>query len=164
MPLPVRGNEQACLLSIANKDHDVWAVGTQATVLLSRQTGGKSWETVRLPLSESMMGALDFHAVCCFGTHVWIAGRPGSVVFHSPDQGKTWETQKTGQPLPLHSLCFVSESQGYAIGELGTILQTKDTGKSWQVMRRGGHRSAALFVSAHAQQLPLGTMATAVRR
>lgn len=159
LPLPVHGNTQACLMSVAARNNDVWAVGTHATVAISRQTGGKSWEPVQLPFSDVMLGALDFHSVNCVGDHVWIVGRPGSVVLHSPDQGKTWEMLKTGQPLPLHCVYFVNETQGYAAGELGTILKTKDAGKSWQMMRRGGVRSAALFVSAQAQQIPLGTMA-----
>lgn len=159
LPLPIRGCEKACLTAMTCKDHDVWAVGTHATVLLSRQTGGKSWEHVKLPMPDHLIGLLDFNTVCCVGSHVWIAGRPGSVVFHSWDSGKSWEAQRTSQPLPLHCLCFVNESQGYAVGELGTILQTKDSGKTWQVARRGGHRSAAMFVSASAQQIPVGTMA-----
>ncbi|MFT3878142.1 MAG: YCF48-related protein [Gemmatales bacterium] len=159
LSIPIRGCEKVCLNAMACKDHDVWAVGTQATVLLSRQTGGKSWEIIKLPMREQLMGLLDFNAVCCFGSHVWIAGRPGSVVFHSWDNGKSWEAQRTSQPMPLHGLCFVSETQGYALGELGTILLTKDSGKTWQVARRGGHRSAAMFVSSSAQQIPVGTIA-----
>lgn len=85
LPLPIRGCEKACLTAMTCKDHDVWAVGTHATVLLSRQTGGKSWEHVKLPMPDHLIGLLDFNTVCCVGSHVWIAGRPGSVVFHSWD-------------------------------------------------------------------------------
>lgn len=159
LPIPQRGLETTCFTAMSSQGHDVWAVGTYATVMLSRQTGGKTFEPVKLTIPETLVGCLDFNAVACQGDHVWIAGRPGSVVFHSWDRGTSWEAQRTGQPLPLHHLCFVSETKGYALGELGTILQTSDAGKTWQVKRRGGHRSAVLFVSAQAQQIPVGSMA-----
>lgn len=159
LPLPQRGLEACCLTAMSKQGHDVWVVGTHATVMLSRQTGGKSFEPVKLAIPDNIVGLLDFNTVSCQGDHVWIAGRPGSVVFHSWDRGKSWEAQRTGQPLPLHQLCFISETQGYALGELGTILQTGDGGKTWQLKRRGGHRAAALFVTSQSQQLPLGTMA-----
>lgn len=159
LPLPGMAPATTCLTAITVKDHDTWVVGTQGTVLLSRRTGGKSFEPVKLPVPESVAHCLDFNTVCCMGGHVWIAGRPGSVVFHSWDQGKTWEALRTGQPMPLQAMCFVDEMTGFACGELGTMLRTNDGGKTWKVMRRGGHRSAVLFVSSQARQIPLGTMA-----
>lgn len=165
--LPTKLPPQVAMLSMAAKDHDIWAVGTRATVLVSRKTGGKSWEPVKLPMPDHLMASLDFNSVCCQGDHVWIAGRPGSVVFHSWDRGQSWEAQRTGQAFPLQSMCFADEKTGWAVGECGTILQTKDGGRSWAVRRRGGHRSAVMFVTAQAprhqanlaHQLPLGTMA-----
>ncbi|MFO0815938.1 MAG: YCF48-related protein [Gemmatales bacterium] len=159
LPVTHKGMEQICLNALGVSDQDVWAVGTHATVMLSRQTGGKSFEPMVLPLSPAVSNQLDFNAVACKGDHVWIAGRPGSVVYHSPDRGKTWEVQRTGQPLPVHALCFASESVGFAMGELGTILSTRDAGKTWQLMRRGGHRTAVMAVTAQGQQMPLGTIA-----
>jgi len=165
--LPTRLPRDMVLQAMAAKDHDVWAVGTQATVLVSRKTAGKNWEAVELPMPGHLRGSLDFNSVCCQGDHVWIAGRPGSVVFHSWDRGKSWEAQRTGQAFPLNHLCFADEKTGWAVGECGTILQTKDGGRSWAVRRRGGHRSGLMFVTAQASrhqtasghQLPLGTMA-----
>ena len=51
----------------------------------------------------------------------WVAGRPGSVVLHSVDKGQTWKLLGTGQPLPLHGVCFLNEQKGWAVGELGTV-------------------------------------------
>src|SRR5205807_5435934 len=86
--------------------------------------------------------------VALIDQNVWVTGRPGSVVFHSPDLGKTWEAQPTGQSLPLHALHFYDAQNGWAVGELGTILATADGGRSWAVQRRGGQRAAVLFVHA----------------
>ncbi len=157
--LPNKRPAASSLRGMAAKDQDVWAVGSQATVMVSRQTQGKSWEPVELPLSNSLRGCLDFSAVCCHGNHVWVAGRPGSVIFHSWDRGQSWEAQRTGQPLPLHGICFAGESTGWAVGELGTILMTTDGGKNWSVRRRGGHRSALMMVTTQKQDLAVGTVA-----
>jgi photosystem II stability/assembly factor-like uncharacterized protein len=159
LPLARKGMEPICLNSLCVRDQDMWAVGTHATVLLSRQTGGKSFEPVTLPLSPAIMQHLDFNTVACSGDHVWIAGRPGTVVYHSSDRGKTWEAQRTGQPMPLHAMSFSNDMTGFAIGELGTILGTKDAGKTWTLLRRGGQRTAVMMITAQGQQMPLGSMA-----
>lgn len=159
LPIAIKGFKNINWMSVTNCDQDVWAVGTQAGVMLSRQTGGKSFEPVTMPIPDAVQRQLDFNSVCAVGNHVWIVGRPGTFVYHSADRGKTWEMQQTKQPLPLHQVNFVSETVGFCIGELGTILKTSDSGATWTVVRRGGHRSAVLFVTAQNQQMPLGTIA-----
>lgn len=159
LPIAIKGCERINWMSVACCDQDVWGVGTQAGVILSRQTGGKSFEPVTMPIPDAVRRQLDFNSVCAVGNHVWIVGRPGTFVYHSPDRGKTWEMQRSTQSLPLHQVNFVSESVGYCVGELGTILKTSDSGATWSVVRRGGHRSAVLFVTANGQQMPLGSIA-----
>jgi hypothetical protein len=127
--------------------------------MLSHDTAGVRWGFADLKLPQEVRAALDFDAVAVRGSHVWAVGRPGSVVLHSADDGATWEVLKTGQPLPLHAVCFLDEKRGWACGELGTILATIDGGKSWTVQRQGGMRSAVLFVHASARSVPLDTVA-----
>jgi photosystem II stability/assembly factor-like uncharacterized protein len=156
---PQIARSQVYWRDIAANGQDAWLVGSQAAVMVSRQTNGKSWEAVSLGLSESLQRSFDFDTVCCKGDHIWIAGRPGSVILHSGDNGKSWELQPTGQSLPLHAIRFITEAYGWAIGEMGTILQTTDGGKSWTVRRRGGHRAALMTVVNQCENLPVGTMA-----
>src|SRR5262249_40158710 len=54
---------------------------------------------------------------------------------------------------------FTDENTGWAVGELGTVLGTRDGGKTWKVQRRGGQRAAILFVHARSQGVPLDTIA-----
>src|SRR5262249_15860980 len=61
--------------------------------------------------------------------------------------------------LPLHGVYFADERNGWAVGDLGSILATGDGGKSWTVQHRGGHRAAVLFVHARDAGLPLDTAA-----
>jgi photosystem II stability/assembly factor-like uncharacterized protein len=144
--------------------HRVWnralAVGDGAALLVSRTSGarwGYAEQVQQWP--RDLRANLDFHAVYCADNHAWVVGRPGSVVLHSPDLGDTWELLPTRQPLPLNAVFFLNEKCGWAVGELGTILCTRDGGKTWDLQHRGGQRAAILFVHADAPGLPVDTVA-----
>lgn len=102
---------------------------------------------------------LNCKAVTGYGATRWAAGSPGSVVMRSTDGGSKWETCNTGWNLPLHALAAASESEVYAVGELGAILKSADGGKTWKLQRAGGQRSAVLFANAFARNVPLDAMA-----
>ncbi|MFN4261877.1 MAG: YCF48-related protein [Gemmataceae bacterium] len=135
------------------------AVGQGGLVLISTNTAGLRWGFADLQLPMDVLACCDFHAVSCVGDHIWIVGRPGSVVLHSPDRGVTWQLHGTGQPLALHGVHFIDAQQGWAVGELGCILATRDGGRTWKTQRRGGQRAAVLFIHAQATGIPLDTMA-----
>jgi photosystem II stability/assembly factor-like uncharacterized protein len=134
------------------------AVG-QGGLVLTTDAAGSSWNFAELGLPKNVGYDWDFRAVHGAGKQYWVVGRPGSVVLHSGDDGAHWEVQKTGQALPLNAVYFADEQHGWAVGELGLVLATTDSGKSWQVQHRGGQRSAALFVHARAAGTPLDTIA-----
>jgi photosystem II stability/assembly factor-like uncharacterized protein/tetratricopeptide (TPR) repeat protein len=135
------------------------AVGQGGLVLVSKKSRGSTWDYAELPLPQAVREAWDFHAVHGTGPHVWAVGRPGSVALHSPDAGKSWHVVRTGQPLPLHGVFFRDENNGWAVGDLGTIVATADGGKTWQVQHRGGERLAVLCVHARPATAPLDTVA-----
>lgn len=128
-------------------------------VVLSSTSSGKSWGFANLPLSHDVRACLDFYAVAHKGASVWIVGRPGSVLLRSTNHGETWETYATGQSLPLASVHFHSETNGWAVGAAGTILATTDGGKTWSVQRQGGKRAAALLAHGRTHHLPVDTLA-----
>jgi len=43
-----------------------------------------------------------------------------------------WTPQRTGSLAWLHSVFFVDQNRGWAVGSRGTLLSTNDGGKSWQ--------------------------------
>jgi photosystem II stability/assembly factor-like uncharacterized protein len=43
-----------------------------------------------------------------------------------------WAKQRTGTLAWLHSVYFVDQNRGFAVGSRGTLLMTDDGGKSWQ--------------------------------
>ena len=134
------------------------AVG-QGGLILTSASDGKAWAFADTKLPTKVLANLDFHAVHAVKDKIWIAGRPGSVLLHSGDGGATWSFQKTGQPLPLHSVFFFDEKLGFAVGDAGTILASKDGGKSWDIQHRGGQRVAALCVHSLNKNLPVDTLA-----
>jgi len=150
------------------------AVGQGGLLVLSPDNAGGSWgyaSGLHLPLA--IRSSWDFHAIYCTRTDAWVVGRPGSVILHSHDLGETWDIQHTGQPLPLNGVFFLNASHGWAVGELGEILNTQDGGKNWRVQRCGGKRAAILMVHARTDSIPFpslaieggqqGYLATAVR-
>lgn len=151
------GGRTLCGLQL--RGDDGIAVGQGGLVLLSKKSRGSSWGYADLQVPQKVREQWDFHAVHGVGNHFWIVGRPGSVAIHSPDAGKTWEVVRTQQTMPLHGVFFHDEKQGWAVGELGTIVATADGGKSWQVQRRGGSRAAVLHVHARGSGVPLDTVA-----
>jgi photosystem II stability/assembly factor-like uncharacterized protein len=136
------------------------AVGQGALVLINEDVGRRDWALADLNLPSELRSGWDFHAVGQAGNGIWVVGRPGSVLLHSGNRGGTWEVVKTKQPLPLNGVFFADDKQGWAVGELGAILTTADSGTTWTVQRRGGERAAILCVHARPAGVPLETVAT----
>jgi photosystem II stability/assembly factor-like uncharacterized protein len=141
-----------------------WLVGDGGVVLTSKDLG-HSWQSPPADLSELAGEHFDFCALAVIDARVWIAGSPGTRVFHSSDGGRSWQSFATGQSAPLRGLTFVDSAQGWAVGDLGNILITRDGGRSWHLQRpsgyRGGRRAALLGVFAGANDVPLELLAEA---
>ncbi len=135
-------------------DETGWLVGDQGLVMTSA-TGGVTWQSPPTPLPPDLRHVANFHSVERKGAHVWIAGAPGSVIWHSPDAGKTWEPQPTDSALPVHRVRFANETLGLAVGELGSVLRTDDSGRTWKTVRGRDRRLAVLSIPARVTQTPL---------
>jgi photosystem II stability/assembly factor-like uncharacterized protein len=135
----------------------VWLAGEGGLVMQSRD-GGRRWIdlTQRLPMGSRQF---DFTALAARGDDVWVAGTPGTLVFHSPDAGTTWEALPTGGNLPISAMTFVDRHHGWAAGALGTIMTTRDGGRSWRIQRQAADRVALLCISSRAENVPLEVVA-----
>ena len=136
---------------------DGWLIGDGGLVL-NTNDGGFTWTSPpqALPTAASHF---DFRALATYGTHCWIAGSPGTYVFHSADGGQTWQTQRTDHQAPLRAITFLDDNRGWAVGALGTILATRDGGRSWRPQRSGGTRAALLGVFSQPQRVPFEVLA-----
>jgi len=131
-----------------------WLVGDGGLVLRTGD-GGRSWSLPAARLPGGMAEYFDFHCVSVSGARCWIAGTPGTRVLHSADGGQSWQVFDTGQPLPLRAITFLDDYRGWAVGAMGTILATRDSGRTWQIQRRGGERAAWLCLTSQADGIPL---------
>jgi len=131
-----------------------WLVGQGGLVRLTADLGA-TWQTPPGNPPQGIAQQFDFAALAVIGPKVWVAGSPGTRVLHSPDAGRSWTAFSTGQSLPIRSLCFVDDTHGWAVGELGTILATTDGGQTWQRSRAGGTRAALLGIFSEPEQVPL---------
>lgn len=136
-----------------------WLVGDGALVRVT-EDGGQAWGPPPSELPPSLTDWFDWRTVAARGDRVWIAGSPGSIVLHSTDAGATWRLTRTGVSTPITAVTFVDDQNGWAVGELGVILTTRDGGMSWRAQRGESRRVAAAFVAATPQDLPAELLAT----
>ncbi|HIE27576.1 TPA: hypothetical protein EYP66_09840 [Candidatus Poribacteria bacterium] len=103
-----------------------WVVGTimeGMTILaasLYTKDGGKNWKTTRISdwaIGDKGMGA-------------------GGVIFYTNDGGKDWQVQYHST-WKLTAVCFVSEKEGWTVGQNGTILHTQNGGEDWELQDAG---------------------------
>ncbi len=125
-----------------------WLVG-DGGLILHQERGSIVWQTPAATPPREVRNLFDFRTVAARGKKVWVAGEPGTVVWHSPDAGQTWVRHSTHQTLPIAALCFATDDCGWAVGALGTILQTTDGGTTWLPVRGADRRMA--YLTAHSQ-------------
>lgn len=131
-----------------------WLVGDGGLVLRTYD-GGIEWRMPRGRIPDIAFDQIDFRAHAAKGSHVWVAGSPGTVVLHSGDAGETWQLLRTEQHAPLRAIFFLDEHRGWAAGDLGTILGTRDGGRTWTVQQRGAAQAALLALYSLPERLPL---------
>lgn len=136
-------------------EQGAWLAGDDGLLLHSRD-GGLNWTPTQEP--PAAVGNAHWRSIAVHGNHTWIVGDPGSHVLHSADGGASWELQLTGQPLPLHAVWFLDAHHGWAAGALGTLLSTRDGGRTWK-RQHGSGRAAVLGVFAHESAIPLEMIA-----
>lgn len=119
--------DDVLLLSATKVGDEILAVGEHGHVLKSADHG-ESWRQI-----ENVPVNILLTKVVSVGSSVWAVGHDATVI-HSGDGGETWELQfyDPDRQLPLLSVYFMDQDNGFAIGAYGTILTTHDGGQNWQ--------------------------------
>jgi len=136
---PVR--EALFAVDFADADHG-FAVGARGTILKTSDAG-RSWS--RLPVTlpdefgEELPLELSLFGVSAISTtNVWAVG-DGGLVLHSSD-GSSWTRIPVDEAVfaddnlterILNDIQFADASSGWIAGEFGTVLRSRDGGRSW---------------------------------
>ena len=96
------------------------AVGNDGQTLYTSD-GGANWE-------ERPNGSKTWQEVFLSQTgKAWAVGFSGAIAL-SEDWGYTWQTQKSGVYGALNGIHFINDSEGWIVGDYGTILHTTNGG------------------------------------
>jgi photosystem II stability/assembly factor-like uncharacterized protein len=116
-----------------------WIVGDY-NVILETTDGGTSWQS-----DNDLTGYMaDYYGICSPDSgrqnHVWISGGRSytslSVVGKSVGNG-TWSPQIMGFAGRLVRIFFLNDTLGWAVGDSGLVLSTKNGGTWWNQLPSG---------------------------
>jgi len=126
-----------------SRDGHGWLAG-DGGFLLQSQDGGISWAPPAGRLTTRLNDLIDFHCIDRNGKNVCAAGSPGSFVLHSNDDGRSWTFRKMASGTPLRQIHFINASTVVAVGAMGVIHRSEDSGLTWTAVRNGDYRAAMM--------------------
>ncbi len=121
------------LLSVALHDSGLAvAVGGFGALVIS-EDGGATWEAHHLDWTELQPEGLEAHLYgvsISDGGEILICGE-FAMILASGDRGRTWQVRHRGD-ASLFAMHVDSQGLGFAVGQEGTVLRTRDAGATWQ--------------------------------
>jgi photosystem II stability/assembly factor-like uncharacterized protein len=140
------GNPDRFHLNAINriKGGGLFIVG-EAGVIFRSKDGGESWETLESPYTGSFFGVTGTHerdVVISFG----LRGH----LYRSQNAGNTWTRVDTGSESALMSATVSEEGDISVVGNSGTVLFSKDGGRSFTEVIREDRLSntSAVFIES----------------
>ena len=115
----------------------------EAGIIFRSKDGGESWQTLDSPYAGSFFGVIGTHerdAVIAFG----LRGN----LYRSQNAGNTWIAVDSGSEGTLMSAAISQEGDISVVGNSGTVLFSKDGGRSFSEIIRGDRLSntSAVFI------------------
>ncbi len=113
-----------------------WVTVTNSNRIYKTVDGGKTWT------DTSVITTMNWEAVFTRenGNYVWIAGEDS--IKYSQDGGGTWMGGAVASEFSTHNLYdlyFTDNSNGWAVGDNGLVLNSNDGGASWTWKHSGNH-------------------------
>lgn len=126
------------------KGGNLFIVG-EAGVIFRSKDAGETWETIESPYAGSFFGVTGTHerdVVIAFG----LRGH----IYRSQNSGDTWTRIQTGSEGTLMSATVSSEGDISIVGNSGTVLFSKDGGRSFTEVIREDRLSntSAVFIGS----------------
>lgn len=120
-----------------------WIVG-DGNLILQSGDRGVTWRPPAGRLSPQLSNLVDLYSVDHHESTICAVGAPGSIVLHSADAGSSWTFRQMQSPVPIHRIRFVAPSTVIAVGSLGVIHRSGDSGLTWNAVRNGAFRTAVV--------------------
>jgi photosystem II stability/assembly factor-like uncharacterized protein len=79
-----------------------------------------------------------------------VAGGEHGVIITSDDNGLSWAQAAVPVNVEITAIAFTSPAQGWAAGQYGVILHTKDAGATWQIQLNGLQANQLTLAAAQA--------------
>ena len=99
--------------------------------LANTTDGGETWNIVPMGTTATIRN-LSWNQSTLNPTLVGVGD--GGLVIRSTDQGVTWKTISTPTTKQLNAVTFGTPTEGVAVGQDTTLIQTHDGGQTWSVL------------------------------
>ncbi|MBS1538147.1 MAG: hypothetical protein JST20_10420 [Bacteroidetes bacterium] len=125
-------NDSTILLCGSKKDKNT-AEGYRGIIYLSTN-GGSSWDSVSMPFSGFLSDCwmVDNSTMFLTGS-ASTNNRQYGIIYHSSNGGKSWEILDSSNARGAVAVKFINEKVGYIL-YLNKLIQTKDGGKTWEII------------------------------
>jgi photosystem II stability/assembly factor-like uncharacterized protein len=119
------------------RTNDQVVVGVRDTVFVSYD-GGANWNKRITNISQSYVDAIRMKSASEILIGGSYSGSDVEYIALSIDSGATWNIQHSNSGKDrINDFYFRNANEGYAVGDLGTILRTLDGGVSWTPLNSG---------------------------
>jgi photosystem II stability/assembly factor-like uncharacterized protein len=149
--LPINPTEFSCPTNLASVSFSSASTGyvelTDGTVFYTADAGRTVQAKTSAPVDNGVATDLVFVSPTT-GFAVSGGGGSGGVIERTTDGANSW-TQVGSSPNGLNAITFVSATQGFAVGDDDTVLETTDGGATWQALPLGLPAGAGPFNLTH---------------
>jgi len=132
--------------------------GPQATMVSSDR--GETWKLVPAATNEqpATPAADTLAAACLWESELWSIGAAGTTISRR-DLAQPAGSAVFTADGSLRAIRRLDADRGWAVGDWGTIVVTRDGGRTWRTVRGGQRRAAVLAVARTGDQLPWSLLA-----
>ncbi len=120
--------KHVAIFDVATNGVQNFAAGERGVLLTSSISKPGSWSSMRLPVSQSIMGiALGG------GDNAVVVGHGGTILF-TDDSGFTWEAVDVSEHSrgdPFMDVAYFGNDRYLAVGAFGLVMSSEDGGHSW---------------------------------
>ncbi len=110
-----------------------WDWGNESAILYNSSNSGQTWSRINIPLDY-------ISSFYLFNNKIgWCVG--SGKIIKTIDRGTSWTVQHNSSMWSLNDIDFADSTDGYVVGNQGTIIRTCNGGGSWTGLFEGPETS-----------------------